>query len=96
MFDCKMPGKYHDLYDFGNRSKENIFVTNNYNIQEYQKGSIIIKLLGCEGLRFVQILNDEEKKCKTSSGLFEVLSDKCNPQYNEIIITILQSVKIAK
>ena len=44
--------------------------------------------LGHEGLRPVQTLNDKEKvKCKTSYGLFEVLSDKFEPQHNETILS---------
>ena len=40
--------------------------------------------LGCEGLKFVQTLNsEEEEKCKTSSGLFEVLNDKFKPEHNK-------------
>ena len=45
--------------------------------------------LGCEGLRFVQTLNDEEEeKCKTSSGLFEVLNGEFRPQQNEMILSL--------
>ena len=46
--------------------------------------------LGCEGLRFVQTLNDEEQaKCKTSSELLGVLSDKFKPTHNEIKLGVL-------
>ena len=48
---------------------------------------IFINSLGCEGLRLIQTLNDSEKeKCKTSTGLFEVLSEKFKPQHNETIL----------
>ena len=46
--------------------------------------------LGCKGLRFVQTLNDrEQEKCKTSSDLFEVLSEKFKLQHNEAILAVL-------
>ena len=45
--------------------------------------------LGYEDLGFVQTLNNEEKeKCKTSSGLFEVLSDKFKPEHNKMILSL--------
>ena len=38
------------------------------------------------GLRLIEMLNDkEQEKCRTSTGLSEVLSDKFKPQYNEIL-----------
>ena len=41
--------------------------------------SIIMIRVGSEGLMFIQTLTDnEEENCRTSSGLFEVLSEKFN------------------
>ena len=37
-------------------------MTNNYNIQE--KIPIILNWLGCEGLKFIQLPNDEDKNAK--------------------------------
>ena len=52
--------------------------------------------LGHENLRFVQTLNNKEKeKCKTSSGLFYILSEKFKPQHNEIMLS-LQYFKLAR
>ena len=38
---------------------------------------------------FMQILNDiEHEKCRTSAGLFEVLSEKFKAQYNETLMSL--------
>ena len=49
---------------------------------------IILNWLGCEGVRFVKTLTHSEKeKCKSSSVLCEVLSEKFKPQHNETILS---------
>ena len=78
IFDWKIPDNYHKLCNFEKEIK-NIFMTKNYNIQESEK----VKCLGCEGLRFVQTLKNEEHEKCTSSGLYVVLSDNMYPQDNE-------------
>ena len=47
-----------------------------------------MNLIGCERLRFIQMLTDsEQEKHQTSSGLFEVLREKLKPQHNETILS---------
>ena len=46
-------------------------------------------LLGHDGLRFVQTLNDEEQEeCTTCAGLFLVLSEKFKLQHNETVLSL--------
>ena len=64
---------------------KNIFLTNSYKIDK--KVQIILNWLVREGLQFMLTLNNKEKeKCKTSVGMFEVLSEHLGPstlrQYN--------------
>ena len=43
----------------------------------------------CEGLRIVQTLIDnEQEEYQTSSGLFEVLSEKFKPQHHETMLSL--------
>ena len=50
---------------------------------------VIMNWLGYKGLRLVQTLNDrEQEKCKTSSGLFEVLNEEFKLQQNETILSL--------
>ena len=52
--------------------------------------------LGHDGLRFIQTLMDkDQEKCKSSSGLFKVLSVKLKPQHNEMIL-VLQDCKLVR
>ena len=54
-----------------------------WNIQGNEKVQIILNLLGREGQQLMQKLNDKEwDNCKTSMGLFEILSEKFKPQPN--------------
>ena len=74
-------------------------MTNNYNIREIEKGPIILSWIGHKGLRFIQMLNDEEKiKCNTSTRLFKIISYTFKPQYNEMTLSLqnLQAGKRAK
>ena len=78
--DCKAVDKFHKYKNF-ELEVRNIFLTNTYKIQECEQVSIKMSWPRCEGFRLVQTLNDGEKeKCKTSSGLFEVLNEKFKPQ----------------
>ena len=54
-------------------------MTNYNNIQDSEKVPIITNWVGCKGLRFVQMLSDEEEECKTNLGLFKILSDHLKP-----------------
>ena len=71
-FSWKAGDKYLELCKFEIRVK-NIFMTNRYNIQESERVLKILNWLGKERLQFVQTLNDEEQeKCRTSTGFLEV------------------------
>ena len=55
-------------------------MNNSYSIQDNNMFPIILNYFGREGLQFMQTLNDEEQeKCKSSMGLFEVLSETFKP-----------------
>ena len=59
-------------------------MTNSYNMQGNKRVLIILNWLGSKGLQFVQTLNNiVQENCRTSVGLFEVLSAKFKPQHNE-------------
>ena len=50
----------------------------------------------CEGLHFIQTLNDRGKeKCKCSIGLFSVLNERFIPQHNEKILS-MQNCKLSR
>ena len=34
------------------------------------------------------LIDEEQEKCRTSTGLFEVLNEKFKPQYNETIVPL--------
>ena len=53
---------------------KNIFMTYSYNMQNKKEVSVILNWVAREGLHLMQPLNDEDKKCKTSMRLFEILS----------------------
>ena len=75
-FDWTAPDKYHQLNNFEIEVR-NIFLLNHYHIQENEKVPIIMNWIGCKGFIFIQTFNDrEQEKCKTSSRLFEMLSEK--------------------
>ena len=89
-FDWKGPVKYHELHNFQIEVR-NIFLTNSY-----KKMPININLLGHEGFRLIQTLNDNEKvKCKTSTGLFEVITQNFKLQHNDTIL-LLQYCKLIR
>ena len=58
-FNWKATHKYQEISNFEIEVKS-IFMTNNHNIQDSKKVPVVFNWLGQEGLRFVQILNDEE------------------------------------
>ena len=83
-----MAGKYNEFIYF-EMDVRNIFMMNSYNIGEDEKVPIIMNWLGCKGLNFVQPIADSEKEmCKISKGLFTVLSEKCKPHLNEMILSL--------
>ena len=70
-------------------------MTNSYNIEESKKVPIIMNWLGCEGLRFIQMLTDDkQEKCQKSTGLSEVLSKTFNlSTMKNIVATALLNEK---
>ena len=59
-------------------------------MQDNKKVPFVLSWLDREGLQFMQTLNDEDQeKCKTSMGLFKVLSEKIKPKHNKTIISLL-------
>ena len=62
-------------------------MTNNYNTQESERVPRILNWPGQKGLRLMQTLNGEQQeKCRTNMGLFEVLRGQLQPQHNETIL----------
>ena len=55
MFDWKAKDKYQELHNF-KTEVQNIFMTNNYNIQGSERVTIILSWICWEGLRFVGTL----------------------------------------
>ena len=95
IFYCRATEKYQELCNF-ETEVNNIFMTNNYNTQEGKRVPIILNWLDWEGLRFMETLNNEEwEKCKTNTGLYDVLSEKLKPQHNEMILS-LQYCKLTR
>ena len=83
MSDQKVANKFQEPCNFEIEVK-NIFMTNNYNIQENNRVPIILNWLGWEGLRFMQTLDEEEQeKCRTIMGLFKVLCTSSSPSMTE-------------
>ena len=75
LFHWKAADKHQKQCNFEIEVK-NIFMTDDYNILKSKRVPRILKWLGREGLRFMQTLNEEEQeRCRTSMGLFKVLSD---------------------
>ena len=61
-------------------------MTKFYDITNAEKVTIKI-WLGREGLNFIQMLTaKEQEKCKTNTGLFQMLNEKFKPQHNETIL----------
>ena len=58
-FDWKAADKYQELCNFETEVK-NIFMTNYNNTQESESVPITLNLLGQEGPKLMQTLNDEE------------------------------------
>ena len=61
LFDWKSPNKYHELSNLDIKVR-NIVLTNNNSLQDSKKVTIVIKMLGHEGLRLFQTLNDRKQK----------------------------------
>ena len=57
-----------------------------YNVQEQDKTAMVKNWLGRKGLHYLKSLTEAEKHtCNTLQGLFDTLSTKFKPQFNETI-----------
>ena len=82
-FDWNAEDKYSELKTF--RFKVNN-VLSTYNTLETDKLALVKSWLGKKGLQYLETLITAEKEtCNTLEGLFETLTNKFKPQYNEPI-----------
>ena len=83
MFDWKGEDKYSKLKTF---KLEVNNVLSMYNTPQMDKLAVVKSWLGRKGLQYLETLTTAEKEtCNTLEGLFEILSNKFKPQYNETI-----------
>ena len=83
MFNWNVQDKYSGLKTF-QLEVNNILST--YNNPHSDKLVLVKNLLGRKGLQYLETLTTAEKEtCNTLEGLFETLSNKFKPQYNETI-----------
>ena len=88
IFDSISPDKYLGHCNFEVEVK-NISWKYSYNIQESEKVSIIINWPGCEGLKFIQTLNNtQQENYRTNACLFDVFSEKLKSQHNKTILLL--------
>ena len=85
-FDWNAEDKYSKLKTF--RLEVNN-VLSMYNTPQTDKLAVVKNCLGRKGLQYVETLMTMEKEtCNTLEGLFETLSNKFKPQYNETITSL--------
>ena len=61
-------------------------VLSTYNTPQADKLALVKNWLGRKGLQYLETLMTTGKEtCNTLEGLFETLTNKCKPQYNETI-----------
>ena len=61
-------------------------ILSTYNMQEHDKIAIVKNWLGRKGLSYIESITEVEKQaCGTLQGLFDALSAKFQPQFNETI-----------
>ena len=83
MFNLDTQDKYCELKTF--RLEVNT-VMSVYNTPETNKLAVVENWLGRKALQYLETLMTTEKEmCNTLEGLFETLSNKFKPQYNETI-----------
>ena len=71
-------------------------ILSTYNVQERDKIAIVKNLLGRKGLHYIKSITEAEKQtCSTLQGLFDILSAKFQPQFNEMI-KLLQFRKLCR
>ena len=67
-----------------------------YNIPQAEQLLMVKNWLGRKGLPFKELLTASEKdRCSTLEGLFEILTNKFRPQFNEMIKS-LQCYKLSR
>ena len=82
-FDWNVQDKYSELKTFW-LEVNNILST--YNTPQTDKLALVENWLGRKGLKYLETLITAEKEtCNTLEGLFDTLSNKFKPQYNETI-----------
>ena len=82
-FNWNAQGKYSELKTF---SLEVNNVLSMYNTPQTDKLAVVKNWLGRKGLQYLETLTTAEKQmCNTLEGLFETLSNKIKPHYNETI-----------
>ena len=80
-FDCNAADKYSELKTF---SLEVNNVLSTYNTPQADKLALVKNWLGMKGLQYLETLMTTEKEtCNILEGLFETLTNKFKPQYNE-------------
>ena len=86
-FNWNAQDKYSELKTF-RLEVNNILSTNN--TPQADKLVLVKNWLGSKGLQYLETLTAAEKEtCNTLEGLFETLSDKFKPQYNEMMKLLL-------
>ena len=82
-FNCKATDKYTDWKAFILEVR-NVLTT--YNLQETDKIAMVKNWMGRRGLHYIERLTEGEKeRCGTLEGLFDMLTTKFKPQYNQTI-----------
>ena len=82
-FDWDAEDKYSELKTF-RLDVNNVLST--YNTPQTDKLALVKNWLGRKGLQYLETLTNMEKEmCNTLEGLFETLTNKFKPQYNETI-----------
>ena len=92
-FNWEAEGKYCKLKTF-RPEVNNILST--YNTQQMEQLVMVKNWLGRKGLQFLETLTNTEKiTCDTLEGLFNTLTSKLKPQFNETI-KLLQFRKLCR
>ena len=92
-FDWDAEDKYSELKTF-RLEVNNILST--YNTLQTDKLALVKNWLGRKGLQYLETLTTTEKEtCNTLEGLFNTLTNKFKPQYNETI-RLLQFRKLCR
>ena len=92
-FNWEVADKYSEWKAFILEVKN---VLSTYNVQEHDKITIVKNWLGRKGLHYIESITKAEKQAySTLQGLFDTLSAKFWPQFNETI-KLLQFRKLCR